>query len=280
MKIIRYINTAKLIEEDNNYYILKPRKIEIEDIYSNLISRNFNNFLSPIEINNSYEKYEFINELNSSDDDRSNDIVYLMSLLHNKTTSFNEVNENELKTRFEDIIKILDETYEYYSNLQNNIEEEIYMSPAEQLLMNNISKIYYLLNISRKNIEDYYEIISNKKVERKSIIHGNLKINHILESKEKYLISWNNSKKEIPVYDLVKFYKNEYEKIELSSLYENYKSKYKLNEEEENLFISLISIPNIIKLDKTNYIDCININGLVDYVDKTIAFISKQNQKD
>lgn len=280
MKIIRYINTAKLIEEDNNYYILKPRKIEIEDIYSNLISRNFNNFLSPIEINNSYEKYEFINELNSSDDDRSNDIVYLMSLLHNKTTSFNEVNENELKTRFEEIIKILDETYEYYSNLQNNIEEEIYMSPAEQLLMNNISKIYYLLNISRKNIEDYYEIISNKKVERKSIIHGNLKMNHILESKEKYLISWNNSKKEIPVYDLVKFYKNEYEKIELSSLYENYKSKYKLNEEEENLFISLISIPNIIKLDKTNYIDCININGLVDYVDKTIAFISKQNQKD
>lgn len=280
MKIIRYINTAKLIEEDNNYYILKPRKIEIEDIYSNLISRNFNNFLSPIEINNSYEKYEFINELNSSDDDRSNDIVYLMSLLHNKTTSFNEVNENELKTRFEEIIIILDETYEYYSNLQNNIEEEIYMSPAEQLLMNNISKIYYLLNISRKNIEDYYEIISNKKVERKSIIHGNLKMNHILESKEKYLISWNNSKKEIPVYDLVKFYKNEYEKIELSSLYENYKSKYKLNEEEENLFISLISIPNIIKLDKTNYIDCININGLVDYVDKTIAFISKQNQKD
>lgn len=280
MKIIRYINTAKLIEEDNNYYILKPRKIEIEDIYSNLISRNFNNFLSPIEINNSYEKYEFINELNSSDDDRSNDIVYLMSLLHNKTTSFNEVNENELKTRFEDIIKLLDETYEYYSNLQNNIEEEIYMSPAEQLLMNNISKIYYLLNVSRKNIEDYYEIISNKKVERKSIIHGNLKMNHILESKEKYLISWNNSKKEIPVYDLVKFYKNEYEKIELSSLYENYKSKYKLNEEEENLFISLISIPNIIKLDKTNYIDCININGLVDYVDKTIAFISKQNQKD
>ena len=280
MKIIRYINTAKLIEEDNNYYILKPRKIEIEDIYSNLISRNFNNFLSPIEINNSYEKYEFINELNSSDDDRSNDIVYLMSLLHNKTTSFNEVNENELKTRFEDIIKILDETYEYYSNLQNNIEEEIYMSPAEQLLMNNISKIYYLLNISRKNIEDYYEIISNKKVERKSIIHGNLKMNHILESKEKYLISWNNSKKEIPVYDLVKFYKNEYEKIELSSLYENYKSKYKLYKEEENLFISLISIPNIIKLDKTNYIDCININGLVDYVDKTIAFISKQNQKD
>ncbi len=280
MKIIRYINTAKLIEEDNNYYILKPRKIEIEDIYSNLISRNFNNFLSPIEINNSYEKYEFINELNSSDDDRSNDIVYLMSLLHNKTTSFNEVNENELKTRFEEIIKILDETYEYYSNLQNIIEEEIYMSPAEQLLMNNISKIYYLLNISRKNIEDYYEIISNKKVERKSIIHGNLKMNHILESKEKYLISWNNSKKEIPVYDLVKFYKNEYEKIELSSLYENYKSKYKLNEEEENLFISLISIPNIIKLDKTNYIDCININGLVDYVDKTIAFISKQNQKD
>lgn len=280
MKIIRYINTAKLIEEDNNYYILKPRKIEIEDIYSNLINRNFNNFLSPIEINNSYEKYEFINELNSSDDDRSNDIVYLMSLLHNKTTSFNEVNENELKTRFEEIIKILDETYEYYSNLQNIIEEEIYMSPAEQLLMNNISKIYYLLNISRKNIEDYYEIISNKKVERKSIIHGNLKMNHILESKEKYLISWNNSKKEIPVYDLVKFYKNEYEKIELSSLYENYKSKYKLNEEEENLFISLISIPNIIKLDKTNYIDCININGLVDYVDKAIAFISKQNQKD
>ena len=280
MKIIRYINNAKLIEEDNNYYILKPKKIEIEKIYSNLISRNFNNFLSPLEINNSYEKYEFINELNSSDDDRANDIIYLMSLLHNKTTSFNEVNEDELKTRFEEILKILDDTYNYYSNLQKTKEETIYMSPAEQLLMNNISKIYFLLNVSRKNIEEYYEIVSNKKVEKKSIIHGNLKINHILETKEKYLISWNNSRKEIPVYDLVKFYKNEYENIEFNSLYKNYKSKYKLDEEEEKLFISLIAIPNIIELDKTNFIDCINVKALVDYVEKTIVFISKQNQED
>lgn len=280
MKIIKYINKAKLIEENNKYYILKPKKIEIEEIYSNLINRDFNNFLTPIEINNSYEKYEFIDELNSSNSDRSNDIINLMSILHNKTTSFNEVDEDELKTRFEETIKLLDNTYNYYRNLQDSIEEIIYMSPAEQLLMNNISKIYFLLNVSRENIEDYYKIVDEKKVEKKSIIHGNLKINHILESKEKYLISWNNSRKDIPIYDLVTFYKNDFNNIELNSLFEQYKNKYKLEIEEEKLFIALITIPPIVKLDKSNYIDCINVKALVDYVDKTISFISKQNQKD
>lgn len=280
MKIIRYINNVKVIEEDNNYYVLKPKKIDIKEVYSNLINRNFNHFLYPIEIDNSYEKYEFINELKSSNSDRANDIIYLSSILHNKTTSFNEVPEDELKTRYEEIVKALDETYNYYSSLQDSIEEVIYPSPAEQLLMNNISKIYYLLNVSRSNIDEYYKLVDDKKIERKSIIHGNLKLNHILESKEKYLISWNKTRKDIPIYDLVIFYKNEYNNIELNSMYEQYISKYELTDSEEKLFISLISIPKIVLLDKTNYIDSINVKELVDYVDKTINFISKQNQKD
>ena len=154
------------------------------------------------------------------------------------------------------------------------------MNPNELLLMKNISKIYYMLNLSRSYIEKFYKEVEKDNHIRKVQIHGNASLDHLIESDNKYLISWRKSKKDFPIIDLVTFYKNDYQIIDIKSLYDEYNKKYQLNSIEKNLFFSLINLPWIIINKKTNYIDCININGLVDYVDKTIAFISKQNQKD
>lgn len=279
MKQVKYLNKAKIITKDNKKYILKSRKIDLENLYANLLNRGFNNYLIPERITESTEIYKYVDQLNISNSKKSQDIVYLASILHNKTTEFTELSLDEVKKIYEDTITKLDYTYNYYISLQDKIEEHIYMSPAELLLMNNISNIYLMLNFSRKNIEDYYKESENKNIQRKVLIHGNLSLDHIIETDDRYLISWNKARIDSPIYDLLYFYQNDYDQIEISSLYETYQSKYQFTKEEKYLFFSLINIPNIVKLNKNNLIDTINIRKLVNYLDKTIKFTLKENEK-
>lgn len=279
MKQVKYLNKAKIITKDNKKYILKSRKIDLENLYANLLNRGFNNYLIPERITESTEIYKYVDQLNISNSKKSQDIVYLASILHNKTTEFTELSLDEVKKIYEDTITKLDDTYNYYISLQDKIEEHIYMSPAELLLMNNISNIYLMLNFSRKNIEDYYKESENKNIQRKVLIHGNLSLDHIIETDDRYLISWNKARIDSPIYDLLYFYQNDYDQIEISSLYETYQSKYQFTKEEKYLFFSLINIPNIVKLNKNNLIDTINIRKLVNYLDKTIKFTLKENEK-
>ncbi len=279
MKQVKYLNKAKIITKDNKKYILKSRKIDLENLYANLLNRGFNNYLIPERITESTEIYKYVDQLNISNSKKSQDIVYLASILHNKTTEFTELSLDEVKKIYEDTITKLDDTYNYYISLQDKIEEHIYMSPAELLLMNNISNIYLMLNFSRKNIEDYYKESENKNIQRKVLIHGNLSLDHIIETDDRYLISWNKARIDSPIYDLLYFYQNDYDQIEISSLYETYQSKYQFTKEEKYLFFSLINIPNIVKLNKSNLIDTINIRKLVNYLDKTIKFTLKENEK-
>lgn len=279
MKKISFIKNVKVVDDGNNKIVLKKRKRNINDIYSILDNRKFENYLIPIEIDNDYEKYPFINENKIEDSDKSQDIIYLMSLLHNKTTSYENINIDEIKKIYEDSIDELEKIDKHYLELQDEIEMKILVNPAELLLMKNISKVFFMLNLSRKNIEEYYKVAKEKINIRKALVHGNLSLNHILESDEKYLISWNKAKKDIPVYDLVKFYKNEFNTIEFNSLYEEYNRKYQLTTEEEYLFLSLINRIELIEMKEDIFNNTLRVRKLVDYIDKTIKFTLEKNKE-
>lgn len=279
MNQIKYLNNSKIEEKDNEKYIIKKRKTDIDRIYSQLKNRTFNNYLNPIEINSSHEIYPFIHEPATTDGDRAIDIIYLASILHNKSTIYERQNIDELKKIYEDTINELNKIYNYYNNIQDEIEEHIYMSPAELLLINNISKIYLMINISRRNIEKYFKDSEEDNSIRKSIIHGNLSLNHILESEDKHLISWNKSHIDIPIKDIVIFYKNDYDQIDIKSLYYEYQKRYQLNQKEKYLFLSMINIPWIVEFSKDNFINTIKVRKLVDYLNKTIEFSLKENEK-
>lgn len=279
MKIIRYINNAKLVLINNKKYILKKKKIDTNQLFSTLKSRDFSNYIEPDDITEVYERYPFIDEVKVDTPTRAIDIVLISSLLHNKTTEFQNINIDDIKEIYENMVEKLDNIYTYYSTIQDEIEEHIYMSPAEQLLMNNISKIYFLLNYSRENIEQFYKESEKSSTIRKSIIHGNLSLDHIIEGENKYLISWNNAHIDIPVYDIVNFYRKDFDELEINSLFDLYQSKYKFNKMEKSLFFSMISVPEVVTFNSTNFINTINVRKLVDYNDKTINFILQQDEK-
>lgn len=279
MKKISYKNNVKIVENENERMVIKKRLRNIEDIYLTLDNRKFENYVSPLQIDNKFEIYPYIENNKIENSDKSQDIIYLMALLHNKTTSYESLNIDEVKKIYEDSLKELEDIDKYYLDLQDKIETKIFMNPAELLLMKNISKIYFMLNISRKNIEEYYKLAKEKVNIRKALIHGNLTLDHIIESDEKFLISWNKAKKDIPIYDLVEFYKNDFNSIEINSLFDLYNRKYQINDEEKHLFFSLINRVNLIKMGPDIFNNTVNIRKMVDYIDKTIKFTLEKNKE-
>ncbi len=276
---ISYKKSAKIIDTINNKYILKVKTNSNKLIYEYLNSRNFNNYLEPkTDYNDKYEIYEYIEDNNNPS--KKNDLMYIISILHNITTTYENIDLDNVKKEYEENINELNMLNIYYHDLQEYIENKVYMSPAEYLLIRNISKIYKSLDYSKRKLDDWYNEKIHKTKERKALIHNNLSLEHFLESDKGYIISWNKAKRDNAIYDFLNFYRNEYDNdIEIYSLYKIYQSKYKYNEDERNLFLALLSKPWKIEFKDNNYNNTLKVRKLINYIIKTNDFILQENQE-
>ena len=71
------------------------------------------------------------------------DLIYLLSLLHSKTTFYREVDIDHNKEIYETTINNLDYLNNYYTNLITSIEKEVYMSPSSYLIARNINITWF-----------------------------------------------------------------------------------------------------------------------------------------
>lgn len=259
-------NSVKIID---NKVVMKKKKKSLDDTYNYLLSRSFDYFPSIVKEDNDYIYYKYIDDLYEPKEQKMNDLVYLIALLHNKTTFYKEIDIDYYKEIYENINNKIDDIYNYYNDLMENIDSEIYMSPANYLIARNISLIYKSLNYAKETINYWYKIIENKRKVRVVLIHNNLKLEHYLKDSKPYLISWDNSRIDMPIYDLVSLYKNNYMDYEFSNLFKIYLSKYPFNEEEILLFLIIISIPDKIKYESNEYKRVLEIRRLLDYIYKT-----------
>ena len=264
---ITLINSAKIID---NKYVIKKKKDNTLKTYSYLLSRSFNYMPEIIKEDDNYIYYKYISDIDEPDEQKIIDLIYLISLLHSKTTYYKEIDLDKYKEIYENINKEIDDTYNYYNQLMDNIEQEIYMSPANYLIARNISIIYKNLVYAKDSIDKWYKIIEDKRRIRVVTIHNNLLLEHYLKDEDKsYLISWDKSRRDMPIYDLVSLYKNNYLDFEFTSLLKIYLSKYPLTKEEMLLFLTLIAIPSKIKYEETEYKNVLNIRRIIDYIYKT-----------
>lgn len=275
-----YKNNVKIIETKNNKYVLKRNKNNILDIFNYLHLKNFNYFpnIYNKDRNDLYEIYEYIDSSDMSNYEKSEEIIYLLSLLHNKTTSYKDIDIDEYKKIYEDIFNKLNELEEYYISLNNEIDKEIYMSPSNYLLVRNITKIYSAIYYCKTQLEEFYNIVKNNLKKRVSLIHNNIDLSHLLRNENSYLISWDNAKFDIPVYDLIKFYKKNYNDVDFTNLFKLYESKYPLHNEERKLLFISLSIPDKLDLTKDNeFIKTKKVNDLLLYLQKTDDIILQYN---
>lgn len=261
-------NTGKYVIKNNNNY----------EIYNYLKSRGFN-YLQDYynEADSDYDLLRYIEDIKEPENQKLEDLIVILSILHNKTSFNEEIDLDNIKEIYENIKNNLKELNIYYNNLNDYIDQEIFISPANYLLVRNISLFYYMINYANNLIDKWYDNIKNIKIMRKSLIHNNISIEHLINNEYKYLISWNNSKNDYPIKDIISFYKKYYYNYSLYDLLNIYESGNKLDDLEKILLIVYLSIPKKIEFTTNNYLNVKIVNEEITYLNKIYDYI-KINQ--
>lgn len=272
IKKITLKNNARIIDTNDNKYVIKDNKTSLSNLYKYLDSRSFNYHPKLLLETDNYNIFEYIDNINIDDNEKAKDIMHLTGLLHAKTSYYKEIDIDDYKELYESTINKLDYLNNYYLDIMGIIDKEIYMSPSHYFLARNINIIFKCLDKSHYLIDKWYNIIAKKKKVRLVTIHNNLDIDNYLRSDKGYLLSWDKSKTDMPIYDLLNFYKKYIIDFPIDNLISYYENIYPLLEEEKLLLISLLLIPDKVEFNKREFTMCNILRKKIDYLYKTLDF--------
>ena len=269
-----------LIDTESGKYVIKNKVKEKDNIYKYLNSRSFNYYPRPLsDINDDYEITEFLEEIEMPREQKMMDMIDLVALLHSKTTHYKEVDEDDYKKIYEDVRNNIAYLNSYYNDIISIIETKVFMSPSEYLFARNVSEIFSALNYSQHEIEDWYKLVKEKRKQRLVVLHNNLDINHFIRNENAYLISWDKSKVDIPIFDLYKLYNRHFLEYDFEDILKRYETTYPLLTEERKLFFILIALPKKIEFSGSEYEMCSVISKEIDRLFKTEKLISPYYSK-
>lgn len=164
------------------------------------------------------------------------------------------IDDNYLEDLYQSIANKMDDTYKYYFDLQNKIEDMLYPSKDYYNLIINISKIYHLLDFGRFFLDMW-----------KDNCKGLIRKTYVIDIFSDYY-DLRKIKKDYYIYKLVKIYS---EKLNISFF-----NNIEILDYEKYLFFALVSIPVI--LDEGN-INC--SEKVISYVNHTYNLLSEEYKK-
>lgn len=275
----KFLGKAIIVETDNSKFVIKKRN-KNNLIYNYLNSRSFNYYPKILSSDDDdYQIFEYVEQIDMPDDQKMLDLIDLVALLHSKTTHYEEIDGEEYKKIYEDINNNILYLKSYYTDLLFIAESNVYMSPSQYMLALNISKIFGSLEFCQNEIEKWYKIVNEKKKQRLVVLHNNLELSHFIKNKSSYLISWDKSRIDIPIFDLYKLYRKHSMDFEFENILKRYEHHYPLLEEERILFFVLISLPDILEYNDSEYKLCSDISKIIDFLARTEKFISPYYSK-
>ena len=260
-----------IIDSTSGTFVVKEKKDnKVANAYEYLISRNFDYFPKLTQENREdVNVFEYVEDIPMPKEQKAIDMIDLVALLHNKTTYFKEVTEDKYKEIYENLKDNIIYTENYYNFLYEKLIEEVYPSPSHYLLLRNIYKIFQSLEFCTQQLDEWFEQAHDEQKTRVAFIHNNLETDHFIKNTREYLISWEKSKIDSPVLDLIGFYEKEYMNLNFEPILERYFRAYPLNPNEKHLFFIVISIPPIINLEGSEMNITREIRKKLDYMFKT-----------
>lgn len=267
-------NVYILTLDDNKKVVLKEKSDNVIRAYNYLKSRELYFYPTLLDKNrDNYFLYDYIEEDNIITEQKSLDLAKLIGLMHAKTSYFKDVDKSKYDTIYDDINNNLNYLKEYYSNLYDAVIFKEFYNPFENLFMDYYSKIDSAISFSLNELDKWHSIILNKDKQRVSLIHNNLDLSHFIKSDRDYIISFDKSKIDTPILDLVTFYKREYDRINFEEFFEKYLYSFNLNDDELKLFFTFISMPWEIKVTDNIFADTSNLSTMINYLNKTESLI-------
>ncbi|MBO4601125.1 MAG: hypothetical protein J5634_02695 [Bacilli bacterium] len=263
-------NNVKILYCDDENLVIKPKCKNLNNTYEYLKASNFNNYI-PIkdELRSNYDIFPYVEDKKVSVQQKGNDLARLVAIMHAKTSYEKDVDSNIYDKIYYDVLNNCDYLENYYSDIYDKLFLNEYHKPHEILFLHNYSKINNAIGFCKSNLESYFNLISEKKTQRVSLIHNNLEVDHLIKNDDDYLISFDNSRFDTPVIDMVKLYKKEYDNLNFSELLKTYLYHYSYHDDELKLFFILISMPYEIKFTDNNFDNVSKVYKLVNYINKT-----------
>ena len=278
-KPYRYTIRGKttILETTSGNFVIKkrPKDKDLVSIFNYLKSRDFNYFPNIYnEVRDDIYVYEYVEESNVINPQKSEDLMTIVALLHSKTSYNKVVTEETYKEIYENIKNNILYLKDYYLKYYDLFLHDIYMSPSRYNFVRNYSKINSALNFSENELDDWYSEVKNKKNERVSLVHNNLSLEHYIRSDKDYLISWDKSKFDTPILDLVKLYQSSFWNLDFKTLYNKYLSYNNFTDSEQRLFFVIISIVPEISFEGSEFECTKNMREKLDYIYKTEEFLT------
>ena len=264
----KYTNTnnVTIVDTDKGKVVFKKKNNL--DIFKYLDSRDFTYYPRIISNDNdSYIMMEYIDSIDMPIEQKIDDMIDLVSLLHSKTSYYQDISSDDYSKIYEDIKNNIEYLYSYYNDMMTIIESKIFMSSAEYTLSLNVSKIYESLSFCNLKIEDWYKKVKDKNKKRLVVLHNNLDLSHFIRNDKPYLISWDKAKIDIPIFDIYKFYRIN-SNVNFEELLKRYERINPLSDDERELLVILLSLPDKIEFDDSNYNMCIKIKKVINLIDK------------
>lgn len=280
LKVDKYTMKGKTMIVNTPLGQFALKKGNLDNIYKYLLSRNFEYFPKVIDSNEDSTIYEFVDDVKYDNEQRAFDLIHTIALLHSKTTYYKDVDIDEYKKIFEETMEKINYIYNYYMDVINIIESKIYMSPSEYLIARNISKIFSCIYFCKNELEQWYEIVKNEKRKRVVTLHNNLKLDNVIRNKSVYLIGWEYSKIDSPIYDFINFYNKYALYFDFRSLLNEYERIFPFKEEEKKLLSVLISIPSKIPNTEKEYNKVKNVRQLLDKIYKTEMLLTPKEKEE
>lgn len=268
-----------ILDTDNGRFCLKKKcDNKVYETIKYLKSKHFNNFVDFYsEENDRFCITKYIDDDNLLKEDKAIELIYLISMLHNRTTFYKSISLDEVKCFYEEKINQLNDIRNYYDNLCYVFDNDVFISPSKYLLLRNISLIFKSVDYSKKYLDMWYEIMKNKKSKRVVLNHNNLDLSHILISGVSYLINWEKAYFDTPVVDLCHFFRKEFLNVDIKMLFNVYLSKYQFLKEEFCLLNSVLLIPFIIEFDNYEIENSKKVYELVCYLNYIKDFVLENN---
>ena len=273
----RKLGKAILVDTNDKKFVVKEKTRQNNEIFKYLESRNFDYYPKLIIEDADFEMTEYIEEIETPLEQKMTDMIDLVAMLHAKTTFYKEIDNDEYKKIYEDILGNIEYLNNYYYDLITIIETKVYMSPKEYLMARNIAIIFKTLNDCYKLTKDWYELVKDKTKRRYVVVHNNLDVNHFLKDRGSYLISWDKSKIDSPIFDIYKLYKKHGLDYDFENILKRYERSYPLLEEEKKLLYILILLPDKVDFDDNEYKMCEKISNMIDFIYKSRNIVLNNN---
>ncbi|MBR4672729.1 MAG: hypothetical protein IKO78_06010 [Bacilli bacterium] len=277
-KIEKIDNLTIIATENNTYCVKKNKNKNIIELFNYLKAKDFNNYLN-IKLIDDYEISNYIKQVNGNDNEKLTELAYILAMLHAKTTYYSIFSIDEIKGKYEKLTDQIIDTKAYYEKLFDDNVILNYPHPSMFLLIRNISLILISLDKSKNYLDKWYELIKNKNSIRKVINHNYLKVSNLLTGDNSYLINWYKSIKDSPIYDIESLFKENFKIIDMVDIFDIYRSKYQLLEEEIYLLATRLLLIDKLNPIKSDYINTIEVRKKIDYLSKVNSFL-KHYMKD